>query len=472
MSDTPFGFNRPGGDDDRPQDPFKGMGGDMAQFADMLHRFADMIGAQGAGGEGGGPLNWDLAKNIARHTVVEQGDPSVVDTERRQVEEALRLAELWLDERTTLPAGIRAPQAWSRSEWIEQTLPVWAKVCDPIASRMVDSMGGALGGGEIPADVQAMAGPLIGMVKQMAGAMVGGQAGQALGALAREVTGSADVGLPLAPDGVGALLPAGVEAFGAGLEVSSDEVRLYLALREAAHQRLFAHVPWLRSHLLGAVEEYARGITVDLSGIEQTVQGLDLSNPEALQEALGGEIQLQPEETPRQKAALARLETTLALVEGWVDTVVNEAAEGRLPGSVKLAEAVRRRRATGGPAERTFATLVGLELRPRRLREAAALWRSLTEARGTQGRDAVWDHPDLLPTSDDLDDPDGFVHGRDEIEGLSDIDLSKFTKGLDEDGKPDEKDSGDAEGNGEAEKGPDGEDPGGDREPGGEGPRA
>ncbi|SNS07540.1 zinc-dependent metalloprotease [Actinomadura mexicana] len=471
MSDTPFGFNRPGDgdDDDRPQDPFKGMGGDMAQFADMLHRFADMIGAQGAGGEGGGPLNWDLAKNIARHSVVEQGDPSVVDAERRQVEEALRLAELWLDERTTLPAGIRTPQAWSRSEWIEQTLPVWAKVCDPIASRMVDSMGGALGGGEMPTEMQAMAGPLIGMVKQMAGAMVGGQAGQALGGLAREVTGSADVGLPLAPDGVGALLPAGVEAFGEGLEVSSDEVRLYLALREAAHQRLFTHVPWLRSHLLGAVEEYARGITVDLSGIEQAVQGLDMSNPEAIQEALGGEIQLQPEETPRQKAALARLETTLALVEGWVDTVVNEAAQGRLPGSVKLAEAVRRRRATGGPAERTFATLVGLELRPRRLREAAALWRSLTEARGTEGRDAVWEHPDLLPTSDDLDDPEGFVHGRDEIEGLSDIDLSKLTKGLDEDGKPDEKESGDAKDAGEE---PDGGDPGGERGPGDEGPRS
>ncbi|TYK49083.1 zinc-dependent metalloprotease [Actinomadura decatromicini] len=464
MSNTPFGFNRPGDgdDDDRSQDPFKGMGGDMAQFADMLHRFADMIGGQGAaGGAGGGPLNWDLAKNIARHSVVEQGDPSVVDTERRQVEEALRLADLWLDGATTLPAGIRTPQAWSRSEWIEQTLPVWAKVCDPIAARMVESMGGALGAGEIPADVQAMAGPLIGMVKQMAGAMVGGQAGQALGALAREVTGSADVGLPLAPDGVGALLPAGVEAFGSGLEVSGDEVRLYLALREAAHQRLFTHVPWLRSHLLGAVEEYARGITVDLSGIEQAVQGLDLSNPEALQEALGNELQLQPEETPRQKAALARLETALALVEGWVDTVVNEAAKDRLPGSVKLAEAVRRRRATGGPAERTFATLVGLELRPRRLREAATLWRTLTEVRGAQGRDALWDHPDLLPTSDDLDDPEGFVHGRDELEGLSDLDLSKLTKPEDEpDQKPDDEpgdepgEKPDDEGDGSGDGGP------------------
>jgi putative hydrolase len=440
MSNTPFGFGRPSdeGDDKpgQPNDPFGAMGGDMGQFADMLHRFADMLGSQGSGGEG--PLNWDLAKNIARHTVTEQGDPSIVSTERRQVEDALRLADLWLDEGTTLPAGIRTPQAWSRSEWIENTLPVWSKVCDPIAARMVDSMGGALGGGDLPQEMQAMTGPLVGMIRQMAGAMVGGQAGQALGTLARDVVGSTDVGLPLAPEGVGALLPAGVTAFGKGLEIEEDEVRLYLALREAAHQRLFAHVPWLRSHLLGAVEDYARGITVDLSGIEQAVAGLDLNDPEALQQALGGELQLQPEETPQQKAALARLETALALVEGWVDTVVNSVAEGRLPEAARLAEAVRRRRATGGPAEHTFATLVGLELRPRRLREAGALWRALTEVRGQDGRDAVWEHPDLMPTADDLGDPDSFVHDK-----QSDLDLSQLNDAPDappEDGPGDKDD--------------------------------
>ena len=75
----------------------------------------------------------------------------------------------------------------------------------------------------------------------------------------------------------------------------------------------------------------------------------------------------------------------LALVEGWVGTVVDGAAEGKLPSSAALSETVRRRRATGGPAEQTFATLVGLELRPRRLREAAALWQAL-EADARRGR--------------------------------------------------------------------------------------
>jgi putative hydrolase len=443
MSDRPFGFNQPGEGEDgnggdkggnRPPDPFGAMGADMRQFADMLRGFADML----SNPSGEGPLNWDLAKNIARHAVAEQGDPSIVDAERRQVAEALRLADLWLDEGTSLPAGVRTPEAWSRSEWIERTLPVWSKLCDPIATRMMDSLGGAMGsgsglGGPLPDEMKAMAGPLVGMIRQMAGAMVGGQAGQALGTLAREVVGSADVGLPLAPEGVGALLPAGVSAFGAGLGLPEDEVRLYLALREAAHQRLFAHVPWLRAHLLGAVEEYARGITVDLSRLEESVSGLDMSDPEALQRALGGELQLQPEETPQQKAALTRLETALALVEGWVDTVVNSVAEGRLPEAAKLAEAVRRRRATGGPAERTFSTLVGLELRPRRLREAGALWRALTDARGVDQRDAVWQHPDLMPTADDLDHPEAFVHGEE-----TDFDISALEQPPKNGDKPDE----------------------------------
>jgi putative hydrolase len=426
VSDIPFGFNRPGepGDENEPgkQDPFGA--GNMQDFAAMLHQFADMLSNQSGSG---GPLNWDLAKDVARHAIAEKGDPSILDAQRRAVVEALRLADLWLDEVTTLPAGIRNPQAWSRSEWIEHTLPVWTKVCDPMAARMAESMGSAM-----PEEMQAMAGPLLGMVQQMGGAMVGGQAGQALGALALEVVGSSDIGLPLAPAGVGALLPSGVKAFGEGLEIDEDEVRLYLALREAAHQRLFEHVPWLRSQLLRAVEDYASGITVDLSKIEDAVSGIDLNNPEALQQALGGELSLTPEETPQQKAALARLETMLALVEGWVDTVVNAAAKDRLPSSVKLAEAVRRRRAVGGPAERTFATLVGLELRPRRLREAAALWTSLDEARGHDGRDAVWAHPDLMPTAEDLDDPAAFVEGK-----SGDFDITDFTEPKDD--KPGDK---------------------------------
>jgi putative hydrolase len=117
----------------------------------------------------------------------------------------------------------------------------------------------------------------------------------------------------------------------------------------------------------------------------------------------------EPKATPEQTQALERLEILLALIEGWVQAVVNAALGDRLPGAAALGETLRRRRATGGPAEQTFATLVGLELRPRKLREAAALWERLTQAAGVDARDAIWQHPDLLPDSEDLDDPAGFI---------------------------------------------------------------
>lgn len=419
MSDFPFGFNQPEDPKDpdrRGKDqphPFAGFGSSNPQdLSHMLHRFADLMSWQG------GPVNWDLAKDVARHAVAGGDDPTVTDVERRQVVEALRLADLWLDEVTALPSGVTTPEAWSRAEWVEKTLPVWSQLCDPIAARVVESMGTVL-----PQEMQAVAGPLLSVVRQMGGMMVGGQAGQAIGALAREVVGSTDVGLPLTPAGHAALLPRGVADFGTGLGVPGDQVRLYLALREAAHHRLFTHAPWLRARLLGAVEEYARGITIDMARLEQAVAHIDPSDPEAVQNALQGEGLFTAEQNPQQQVALARLETLLALVEGWVDTVVNSSAADRLPAAVPLAEAVRRRRAEGGPAERTFAALVGLELRPRRLREAAALWRAVEEERGAEGRDGLWAHPDLMPTAEDLDDPEGFAR-----RAGSDLDISALER--------------------------------------------
>src|SRR6266480_5154774 len=433
MGDTPFGFGlpgeperEPGHSDSGPGDPM-GMFGNPQQFADALRQFADMMSWQG------GPVNWDLAKNVARHAVAAEGDPSVLDVDRQKIVDALRLADLWLDESTSFSTGVRLAQAWSRSEWVEATLPVWSKLCDPIADRAVDAMGGMLAsdpselGSGLPPELgeafKAISGGLSGlggMMRRIGGMMVGSQTGTAVGALAREVVSSTDVGLPLGPEGTAALLPAGVAGFGDGLSVDPDQVRLFLALREAAHHRLFAHVPWLRAHLLSAVEDYARGITVDDSRLREAMPQIDPANPEALQEALSGAGLFQPEDTPQQKAALSRLETALALVEGWVTTVVDEAAGNRLPQATALAEAIRRRRATGGPAERTFATLVGLELRPRRLREATAIWQGLTEARGIDGRDALWAHPDLLPASDDLENPDTFVRGQPDFD-ISDL---------------------------------------------------
>jgi putative hydrolase len=352
-----------------------------------------------------GSVNWSLAKDVARQTVARDPDPTPTSRQRDEAADALRLADHWLDSATELPSGVRASAVWSRAEWVEQTIGVWQRLVEPVAEHVVSAMGNAL-----PAEVQSMAGPLLGILGQAGGAMFGNQVGQAIGGLAGEVLTASDIGLPLGPEGTAALLPANVQTFADGLDVSSEDVLLYIALREAAHQRLFAHVPWLRGHLIAAVEDYGRGTTIDMSKIESSIRDIDPTNPAAIQEALEGGL-FEPEKTPAQQAALTRLETALALVEGWVDEVVGQATESRMPQAGKLQEAVRRRRAAGGPAESTFAALVGLELRPRRLRDASALWGSLRSRKGQEARDAVWSHPDLLPTSADLDDPLGFQEG-------------------------------------------------------------
>jgi putative hydrolase len=381
-----------------------------------------------------GAVNWTLATDLARKTVAQQPDPSPTSTQQSAVADAVRLADLWLDEASDFDSGVTSTAAWSRAEWIESTREVWQRLVEPIAEHVVGAMGSAL-----PAEAKAMAGPFLGMLTQMGGAMFGSQIGTALGTLAGEVLSASDIGLPLGPTGRAALVPANVSAFAAGLDVSADDVLLYLALREAAHQRLFTHVPWLREHLLAAVADYGRGISIDTAGIEEQLRSLDPSNMADLQGALEGGL-FEPKKTPAQEAALSRLETTLALVEGWVDEVVGQATHDRMPAAAKLQEAVRRRRAAGGPAEETFSALVGLELRPRRLRDASTLWGSLRTRQGIEARDAVWLHPDLLPTAADLDDPLGFREDVATPTEMSDADFDEALQKLLGEGGPDSTD--------------------------------
>src|SRR6476659_2479741 len=422
MADPPFGFSA-GDDPERDKrkkdpdsgsdgggpaagDPF-GLGGgsdfDMSQLGQIFSRLGEMFSGAGgvmAGGTQSGPVNYDLARQLASSSIGFAAP--IPETTSAAIGDAVRLAETWLDGVTALPAGTTKAVAWTPNDWVDNTLERWKRLCDPVAEQISTVWASAL-----PEEARAMAGPLLSMMTQMGGMAFGSQLGQALGKLSREVLTSTDIGLPLGPKGVAALMPAAVESLAEGLELPRSEIVTFLAAREAAHHRLFSHVPWLASQLLNAVEAFAKGMKIDMSGIEEFAQGFNpasLTDPSQMEELLNQGI-FEPKATPEQTAALERLETMLALIEGWVQTVVNDALGERIPGASALSETLRRRRATGGPAEQTFATLVGLELRPRKLREAAALWERLTEAIGSDARDAVWQNPELLPRAADLDAP-------------------------------------------------------------------
>lgn len=379
-------------------------------------------------------VNWDLARDIARQTAHTGGDPSLTTAQASRAVSALQVADLWLDAATDLPPAGGGRSAWSRAQWVEGTMEVWKRLTSPVATSVADALAGVIAAQQADLPIQEGGGE---MLRRLGGSVFGMQVGQAAGTLAREVFGTSDTGLPLVEGHGTALVVSNVGAYAEGLDAGPEEVLQLLAVREAAHARLYAHVPWLRPHILGLVEEYARGISIDVDRMEEAVRSIDVTDPDALRSALSGGV-FAMEVSPEQAAALERLETALALVEGWVEDVAGRAVAPHLPHAVPLREMLRRRRAAGGPAEHVFATLVGLQLRPRKLREAAALWGSLVAAGGPEQRDALWEHPDLLPQADDLDDGAAFLARRrfaEESEAELDAALAEILGGEQPDGE-------------------------------------
>jgi putative hydrolase len=380
----------------------------------------------------GGALPGDVVRDIARAAVSAHGDKSLGDAEVATNVASLRLADHWLDEITTLPATGGKVTAWSRAEWVEHTLSGWLDLISPLAENLGNSMAAAFkeleDGGQLPAEIDlgamgGFAGPLGAVVKQLGGALFAQQLGSTIGTLAGKVVGANDITLPLT--GVTALVPANVSEWGQDLGLGDEEVRLFLALRESATARLFAHVPWLVLRLKESVSAYGSGLVINVSAIqEQAERALaamgDSDDPQALQDAIDGGL-FAPAHTPEQEVALTRLETLLALIEGWVDVVVGHAMGDRVPSRSSLQETSRRRRATASPTQITFATLVGLEVSPRLAREAAHFWESATNEYGVAGRDELWGQAELLPDASGIADPDTFFKSftvPDDLSGL------------------------------------------------------
>jgi len=381
-----------------------GLPNDPAMLAQLMSQLQNAMQSNTDG------INWEPALEQARG-LASRSTVVTLPGERSQLEQAFHVAALWLAEATSISELALEPRLISRTEWVTSTMPVWTQLAEPVATSIANSLTEVLRD-QAPEEMSGMLDGASQIMRNVGGTLFAMQLGQVVGQLSSEVVSGGDIGIPLlvaagSGDQQAAMIPQNVAAFASGLDIPIDQVQLYLAVRELAHARLFRHAKWLRLQFLSSITEATRGTGIDVERLENLAADFDPSNPESLREAMTNGELIAPK-TEEQLAALARLETTLALVEGWVD-VVTAQATSRLPMVAALSETVRRRRASGGPAESAFATLVGLELRPRKLREAAALWQQLTDAVGADKRDALWSHPDLVPTAEDISDPSALV---------------------------------------------------------------
>ena len=386
-----------------PIDPSKLMGaaGLPSDPESVAKLFSQLQGAFTGSGDG---INWKLATEQAV-SAASTTSFTPTDQQRGDLAQAMNVAALWLDESTTISQLVEPTKLITRVEWIQQTMPFWSQLAEPVATSMADALTRVLQE-QTPEEMAGVLQDASRVVRGVGGTLFAIQLGHVVAQLSAEVLSGGDVGIPLLEERA-ALLPQNLGAFGDGLDIPEDQIALYLAVREIAHARLFKHARWLRLQLITSITEFAHGIRIDTSRVEELAESFDPSDPEKLREAVASGALIEPK-NESQLAALGRLETMLALVEGWVD-VVTAHATARLPKSDAIGESVRRRRAAGGPAESAFATLVGLELRPRRLREAARMWQIVTDTMGAEKRDELWSHPDLLPSAADIDDPEALV---------------------------------------------------------------
>ena len=427
---TPLGFTPEDSDDAK-----KNNGEESAEYKAMMEQMAaiqaqiqSQFASIGINPIGLAPNAEVLPKNIVRDTakkfVTAKGSAPIGAHDGARIEEALSIADLWLDEATYFPrSNENGNKTLARTDWVDTTLHGWQSLVEPLAqglstaiSELIksstenDSENSELG---LPIPVEMISAALGSFI----GSLLAAQLGQSVGSLAGSATGIHDVGLPLHDQSYPALVSQNIDEWGSDLNIPMDEIRIFHALRESAGARLFANNPWLVAYIRAAVSDYGKGIRIDIDAIQRQAQeaidaasesdsGFDPNNPETFAVALNNGI-FTPEETPAQRDALTKLETVLALVDGWNEAIVMRAAGDRLPHCAALQETLRRRRATSAPTQQLFANLFGLHVSPKLAREATAFWNTVSESCDTEKRDQIWSG--ILPSAEDLLTPEAYL---------------------------------------------------------------
>ena len=432
-----FGFtpNDPGENGDENNSNRENLEAMMRQMQEQIQKQFEQLGISGglAGfgipGFGGSSdaktevLPLSTVRDVAKKFATASGSQPIGTKDLTAVDSACEIADIWLNEATVFPAtSSMLPRATSRLDWIDATLPGWQATMEPLAaglsnaiSRLLDDAMNSNGEAEeSPIPVGAIAG----LLKSFIGSMIATQLGQAIGGISISAVGAHDTGLPILEPARPLLIPENIDRWGADTEIPKSEIYLFHALREGAIARLFEHNPWIVSYIRSAIVEYGAGIKIDLEAIQRQAEEAMSSGESEISIALDAGI-FTPEETPSQKIALSKLETVLALVDGWADDVTTVAAGDRLPAITALRELQRRTRATSAPAQQLFKTMLGLEVSPKLSREASAFWSHVRSAKDIAARDNIWSG--ILPSATELLAPDLFLESTeipDDLSGL------------------------------------------------------
>lgn len=359
----------------------------------------------------GGPVNWDLARQVAVAAVAAQpGGPPA-----GEAAEDARIANLWIAGATGLTEpGVDVPiKSMSPAEWAEHACVAYREMIDPLAAKVSSAIAEQAGGamadampGELP---PGMDGGAIGQaLSQMAPLFLGVQVGGVLGSVAKDVLGSRDLPIPPADGGPLSIVPATVARFAQEYAIDSRDAMMWAVLHESAHRVIEESLPTYRSSFFALFHDYVASLSIDFSGALERLQGLDFTDPAGVEAQMGGQGFFDVLDSPASTAAAARLEHLIAVTEAFADQIVAAAADGRLPAAGRVAEAAARHRSAGdGPAALQRFIAVGASEDARRT--AGRFVRAVADAGGWDALKHMWEDSETMPTPTEVTDPNAWL---------------------------------------------------------------
>jgi putative hydrolase len=360
--------------------------------------------------EPGKVVNWDMALAQAQQIAKakQKSSNAVIEEELKK---ACEIASLWLQEVTEF-SNPNPVKIFSRELWTKDALPLFSKLGTPVAEKMSKALAENLET-LLPEEMKSVLQPAAQFIQNAGAAIFATQLGVVIGQLSEKALAAGEIGIPII-DRPG-FITQNVEELLTDLEAQKSELIIYLALRELAISSLFYSNRYLSDQITTQVIEFASGLKVELGGIQEMMQQVDPQDPESVNRILEANGSF-ASKTPEQEIALERIETLLALVEGFADALAFEAGK-RLPNLAAAVEILARRRATAMVAEKTFQVLVGLEISPKLRRDAKSMWEKLNK----EQRDDLWRHPDQLPSRAEIENPDLLItritSGGDDFDG-------------------------------------------------------
>ena len=352
-----------------------------------------------ASGEGG-PINFEIARQIAGTIATQAPDPSPSGEAGRMLAEGVRGAEVLLSgyTRLALSEPMRT-RTMGRATWVLAALDGWKWLLVALGKRFTDAFSGA--GAETP-DANN---PLGQMMGQVAPLLLGIQSGTVVGHLASDALARHDPPIPMEDDGSLFFVTPNLEPLASEYDLDLPAFYAWIALHETARQIVVETTPWaaryFRSLLLALVES----IEIDTGDMERRLMDLQSGGAEALTAGAGMDQLIPIAETERYSRALGNLRSFLAVFEGYAEHAVAAVKPQLLGDTARIDEAMARRRVTPTEGKQMLASVLGIE-RDRALETAGQTFcAAVVDRKGINALNTVWAAPDNLPNLEEIKDP-------------------------------------------------------------------